>query len=117
MHKLVILIEPPVDPPAFQEGWPQFLHYVEAMPGLRREATSRVEDLLFGDFPWEQIHELFFDSLQDARLALASPPGQEAGRLLQMMTQGRMTLFFAEHLEDDIENIRKHRPSEPDESD
>ena len=43
MHKLVILIEPPADQAALDTGWPEFLRYAESMPGLVREATSRVE--------------------------------------------------------------------------
>jgi uncharacterized protein (TIGR02118 family) len=114
MHKVVILIEPVSDPHAFESAWPEFLHQVEAMPHLRREATSRVESFLFGRVEYAQMHELFFDSLEEAQQALASPAGRNAGRLLQTMTQGRMALFFAEHREDDLENIRKYRGGDAD---
>ena len=109
MIKLVILIEPLDDWRAFDEAWPQFLHYAEAMPGLSREATSHVEIYLYGNLPIAKMHELFFDNLQDAQHALASAEGRAAGRLLQAMTGGRMLLFFAEHKEDDISNILKYR--------
>lgn len=109
MHKLVILIEPVEDWAAFEETWPEFLHKVESMPGLRREAISRVEQYLFGDIPYQQMHELFFDSPEQARAAMASPEGREAGRLIQQMTGGRMALFFADHKEDDLENIQRYR--------
>lgn len=114
MHKLVILIEPVEDWAAFEDVWPEFLHKVESMPGLRREAISRVDQFLFGDTVYVQMHELFFDSLQQARSAMASPEGREAGRLIQQMTGGRMTLFFADHKEDDLDNIRRFRsPEQP----
>ena len=109
MHKLVILIEAIEEPQELEELWPQFLHHVEEMPGLKREATSRVERFLFGETVYGQMHELFFDSRTQLEMALNSPPGREAGRLLQQMTGGRMTLFFAEHKEDDLENIRKYK--------
>lgn len=114
MHKLVILIESVPDWENFEDNWPEFLHQVEEMPGLRREATSRVEDFLYGQVPYVQVHELFFDSLVEAQQAMASPSGRNAGRLLQEMTAGRMTLFIAEHKEDDLDNIRKfkERPDE-----
>ena len=48
MHKLVILIESTADP-AFDQNWPQFLHHAERIPGLKREATSRVTQVLFGE--------------------------------------------------------------------
>lgn len=108
MHKLVILIEQPDDWSAFEAAWPQFLHQVEQMPGLRREATSRVDVTLFGEKSYTLMHELFFDAPQAVQEAMASPAGREAGRLLQVMTQGRMALFLADHKEDDLENIRKH---------
>jgi uncharacterized protein (TIGR02118 family) len=109
MHKLVILIRDLEDWNAFEAGWPGFLHSAEEMPGLRREAISRVERLLYGDSVYGRMYELFFDSLQDAEQALASPQGQAAGRLLQQLTGGRMVLFFAEHNEDDLENIRRYK--------
>ena len=109
MHKLVILIEQVEDRQAFEERWPEFLHQVEAMPGLRREVTSRVEERLYGARAYQQVHELFFDSLEAAREAMASVPGRAAGRILQSMTGGRMALFFADHFEDELENIRKYQ--------
>jgi len=112
MHKLVILIENLGDWESFESRWPQFLHLAEKMPGLRREATSRVERFLFGKTTYSQVHELFFDSLSQTEAALTSPQGREAGRLLQQMTGGRMALFIAEYKEDDINNIRKYTQGE-----
>ena len=108
MHKLVILIEPLTDWQAFEDAWPDFLHQAEVMPGLRREASSRVEKFLYGKMSIHQIHELYFDSLQEAQQAMASSPGQLAGKLLQRMTGGKMTLFLADCREDDIENLRRY---------
>jgi hypothetical protein len=55
------------------------------------------------------VHELYFETLEDARNGMASMNGRAAGRLLQQMTGGRMTLFFADHKEDEITNIQKYR--------
>jgi uncharacterized protein (TIGR02118 family) len=109
MYKLVILIEKPEDGAAFDEAWPQFLHHAEGMPGLLREATTRVETVLYGSSTLAIMHELFFDSIESARQAMTSPQGREAGRVLQVITNGRMTLFFADHKQDDLENIRKYQ--------
>jgi uncharacterized protein (TIGR02118 family) len=109
MYKLVILIEPPADPQQFDEQWPEFLHLVEAMPGLQREASSRIDHFLFGSTPYSHMHELYFDTLADAETALSSMVGQAAGGLLQHMTAGRMTLFFADHREDDAANLSRFR--------
>jgi hypothetical protein len=109
MHKLVILIGQVDNWRDLEDLWPEFLHQAEEMPGLRREATSQVEEFIFGTKPVVRVHELFFDSLEAAQQAMVSPSGRAAGRLLQQMTQGNLTLFFAEHKEDDLENIRKYK--------
>jgi hypothetical protein len=44
---------------------------------------------------------------------MSSPDGQAAGGLLQQMTGGRMSLFIADHKEDDLENIRRYREESP----
>lgn len=109
MYKLVILIEPLDDEERFEEHWPKFLRAVEAMPGLRREATSRVISPLYGQAVYTHMHELFFDDLASAERALSSPTGQVAGGLLQQISQGRLVLFFAEHKEDDLTHILQYR--------
>ncbi len=109
MYKLMILIEPLPDDDLLDEFWPQFLHHAEKMPGLIKEATVRIHSLMFGPYKVERVHELFFESLRDLELALASPDGQQAGQLLQSMTRGKLTLLIAEHKEDDIENIRRYQ--------
>lgn len=111
MYKLVILIEALEDWQAFETGWPDFLHHAERMPGLRREATSRVDGMLYGQTGYAMMHELFFDSAEAAQQAMSSPHGRQAGKTLQMITGGKMTLFFADHKEDALENIRKFQQS------
>ena len=114
MHKVVILIESLEDWQSFEEEWPGFLHLAENMPGLRMEAISRVENFLYGNVRYMKMHELFFDSLESAEQALASSKGQAAGQLLQKLTGGRMTLFIAEHKQDDLENIQRYKESNED---
>lgn len=109
MMKLVILIEPPDDLDAFEALWPEYLHRAEAMPGLRREAISRIDHHIFGAKRYFHMHELYFDSLADAEQALASQVGQLAGGLLQQISGGRMTLFFADHREDEASNLQRFK--------
>lgn len=109
MHKLIILIEKTTDPQRLERHWPDFLRLAERLPGLRRETTSWSESLIFGDYDVTLVHELYFDTLEDLQAALASTLGQAAGRMLQFITEGKMTLLFAQHQEDDLENIRKHQ--------
>lgn len=110
MHKLVILIGALEDWQTFENQWPNFLHLVERMPGLRREATSRVESFLYGDTPFTQMHELFFDTQAELEQALSSDEGRAAGKLLQHITGGKISLFVADYKEDYLENILKFRP-------
>jgi hypothetical protein len=42
-------------------------------------------------------------------VAMASPQGRAAGKLLQAMTRGQLTLYLADHKEDDLENILKFK--------
>jgi hypothetical protein len=114
MVKLVIMIEFIDDWEQFFSTWPEFLHLAEAMPGLQREASSRIEQILYGDLKAVWMHELFFDSSPAAQVAMASLPGQAAGRLLQQMTGGRLALFFADTNEDDLENIRRYQIGDED---
>ncbi|MEN8173327.1 MAG: EthD family reductase [Chloroflexota bacterium] len=109
MYKLIILIGPVADTPRFGETWPEFLHLAESMPGLVREATVRVQAVLYGDQQINMIHELFFDSKEDLDSALISSQGQAAGVTLQKITNGHMILLTAEHKEDDISNLRKYQ--------
>jgi hypothetical protein len=113
MQKLIILLESTATPD-FHVFWPRFLHAAESMPGLRREATSRVNQVLFGDWQCALIHELFFDSYPALQLGLASDAGKEAGRLLQEMTSGRVRLLISDHSEDNLDHIRKYRTQEQD---
>lgn len=112
MYKLVILIEPQNDWFEFERVWPEFLKRAEQMPGLIRETTSPIDQLLHGHYHVGMIHELYFDSMEKAKQAMASPPGVEAGKLLQIITAGKVTLLFADHKEDELENIQAHNAVE-----
>ncbi len=112
MYKLVILIHPSTSWQEREGDWPEFLRLAESMSGLQREATSRVERFLYGEPAVAQMHELFFASLSQAENAMASLQGRQAGALLQNMTGGQMTLFIADHKEDDIANLLKYRKTD-----
>ncbi len=108
MFKLIILVES-TSTPGFHNFWPRFLHAAESIPGLLKESTSRVTQVLFGDVQYALVHELYFDTLQALQAGLGSASGKEAGSLLQEMTGGRIKLLVADHSEDDLENIRRYR--------
>ena len=106
MFKLVILIEPPSDMLKFEERWPEFLDQAEKMPGLKKETFSPVYAKIHGGNQVAMIHELYFESPDALREAMASEAGLAAGAVLQEITDGHVTLLFADHLEDEIANIQ-----------
>ncbi len=114
MYKLVILIPDPETLPDFFDHWPDFLHQVERLPGLRREATSHVQHVLFGSRDFQMIHELFFDNLDALQSALASEEGKRSAQILHQMTRGKVTLMVADHKEDELANIQRF--NQPEES-
>jgi hypothetical protein len=113
MQKLVIMIDSTGRPDVFPEGWPSFLKLAEGMPGLVKETTSHLDNVLYGSFQYSLIHELYFLTREDMQAALASSVGRAAGARLQEITGGRVALFFATHTEDTAENLRRHRGGEP----
>ena len=105
MFKLIILVEPQEDWLQFEQAWPQFLAIAEKMPGLQREVNSPIYTTLHGNNEVAMIHELYFNSQEDLRLAMTSDEGKESGKILQIITHGKVTLLFADHLEDEFKNI------------
>ena len=109
MFKLIILIQPEIDQETFFDGWPEFLSHAEQMPGLERIVSAPIHAYLTGDYQPLMIHELLFDSRPALEKALASEHGVAAGKILQKITGGAVTLMTAAHMEDSGENLRKFR--------
>ncbi len=109
MYKLIILVQVQENSTRFNQRWPEFLAKAELMPGLLREVTSRVDRVLYGETAIEMVHELYFDSLKDAANAMGSPEGELAGQVLQEITGGKVSLLLADHKQDELSNIRRHR--------
>jgi uncharacterized protein (TIGR02118 family) len=112
MYKLIILVQPQSDLTRFEARWPEFLAAAERMPGLRREVTSHVDRVLHGDYPTQMVHELYFDTLKAAAEAMGTPEGEAAGKILQEISGGKVTLLLADHNEDELNNIRRFQPPE-----
>jgi uncharacterized protein (TIGR02118 family) len=112
MYKLVILIPDAGSNPEFYEHWPVFLRQAEEIPGLVREATSHTLTHVFGQPGYDMIHELFFNSKHELEKGLDSPKGRQAANSLHKITHGQVVIFVADHKEDSIENLRKHRPAQ-----
>jgi uncharacterized protein (TIGR02118 family) len=110
MHKLIILFGRPSDSIAFLTGWQAFLLMAEQMPGLRREAVSLIEEVIYGDdkpHPFK-IHEFYFDDRAALDAALASDAGQQAGEWLHQFTGGNFSLLTAPHQEATAKDFKKN---------
>ena len=70
MYKLMIIVPNNIDEPVLNEGWPDFLHAAESMPGLQREASVQVTASLYGTQDISMVHELFFETLADLQNAM-----------------------------------------------
>ncbi|MGD2026258.1 MAG: hypothetical protein PVI99_00460 [Anaerolineales bacterium] len=113
MFKLIILIEPDIDEGAFFEGFPQFLAHAENLPGLERVVTAPVQTCLAGKFSPLMIYELIFPTRQALESAMASEEGVAAGKTLQIITRGAVTLLVSAHMEDSAENLRSYHNQRP----
>jgi uncharacterized protein (TIGR02118 family) len=114
MHKLMLLFRPPTDIERFEQEWSRsFVPAAERMPGIRRITVSRAMESLGGPLDLYLVHEFFFESLLDARNAMASPSGEAAGRALMAFASGAVTLCLAEHLEEDLAPGSPHRFQSP----
>jgi len=101
MFKLVALFTHPADPAAFDAGFNRFLPLAEVLPGLRRVVVSHAHGGPEGATPYYLMHELFFDDFTAARAAMASPAGVAAAQQLWTFAADNVTLFFADHLEEE----------------
>lgn len=102
MHKLMVIFRRLGDTLNMEERWSQeFVPLAEKMPGLRRIAVSRIIERPDGLVDTHMIHELYFDDLQAARAAMVSAEGQAAGRALMSFAAGRVSLYLADHREDE----------------
>ncbi len=102
MHKLMILFRLPADVYAMERLWSErFVPLAEKMPGICRVAVSRVRGSPEGQADVFLVHEFFFEDEQALQQAMVSPEGQAAGQALMAFAAGQVSLYFAEHMEEE----------------
>jgi uncharacterized protein (TIGR02118 family) len=102
LHKLILVFKPPPDATTFERRWSEeFVPVAEGMPGLRRVSVARAYGGPSGPPEIYLVHEFYFDGEEALRRAMTSPEGQQAGRALMGFAARRVSLIFAEHLEED----------------
>lgn len=101
MYKLIILFKQPVDLADFERRWSEeFVPLVEQMPDVQRIVVSHTHGGPAGSVDIHLIHEVYFESLNTLKAAMASPQGVAAGQCLLRLAKKNATLLFAEHMED-----------------
>jgi uncharacterized protein (TIGR02118 family) len=101
VHKLMVVFHSSDDPLRLETEWStEFVARAERMPGLRRVSVSRIVGGPGGSADLRLVHELYFDDLEALQTALASDVGQEAGRALIAFAGDDVSVFFAQHLEE-----------------
>lgn len=100
MHTLLLLIPPSVDWQRFDQGWPDFLHQAEQMPGLIREGVFQVQNSLTGQEPFHRIYSFHFADHDDLITAMTSPPGKQASQIIHQITGGKAVILTGKTRED-----------------
>ncbi|MBI3243534.1 MAG: EthD family reductase [Chloroflexi bacterium] len=85
MYKLTILFRHPADLGKFEEIWPDFVHFAEAMPGVLRVEVSSSLTSPEGPSEFYKIHEFYFDNKAAMDKAMMSEKGVRAGNVLQVL--------------------------------
>ena len=103
MYKLMLLFRQPENVTEFEARWSQdFVNTAERMPGIRRVAVSRIGGGVSDRVDLHLVHEFFFDDARSMQRAMASPEGQAAGKALMTFAADTVSLYFADHFEDDL---------------
>jgi hypothetical protein len=79
------------------------------LPGLIREAITTISHSLSGTSPILRCYSFTFPDQQTLQAGLSSPSGQEAGKIIHQLTDGKGIILTADFLEDEISNINKFK--------
>jgi uncharacterized protein (TIGR02118 family) len=102
LHKLIIQFHIPDDVAEFETRWSnEFVQRAETMPGIQRVTVSRVMGGPGEALDLHLVHEFYFADLDAVRSAMVSPAGRVAGSTLMAITGGKVSLCYAEHMEED----------------
>jgi len=97
MVKLVALYKKPANQKEFDDNYFNTqLPLANKMPGLRRVELWRVAGTPMGDSEYYLMAELFFDNLDAAKAAMASPEGRAAGKNLMGFAKELVYMMYAE---------------------
>ena len=99
MPKLIVLYPPPADVAAFEHRYssehaPMVL---QKIPGLKKFLAAQVLGSPSGPAPYQRVAELYFDSVESLKAAIASPGGQATvAHAMEISTGGPPVVLIAE---------------------
>ncbi len=97
MVKLVALYKRPVDIAAFDKHYREtHTPLAKKMPGLRRLEVSRFTGSPMGEAKFHLMAEMYFDSHEALKAALASPEGKAAGKDVMSFAGDVIHMMFAD---------------------
>src|ERR1700690_4540052 len=95
MAQVLVLYNPPADPPAFDRYYHQtHIPIARKIPGLRSYSISNGPVQALAGSPPYLVAILNFDSMPDLSAALASPEGQAAAADVPNFASGGATLLI-----------------------
>ena len=106
MYQLIIIIPFGVNMIDFDQGWPEFLSAAEKMPGLIKESITRIDQQVYGTSPLHRIYCFDFPDQVTLNKALVSESGEEAGKILHKITEGRVSIYTGKHNADFLDHIQ-----------
>lgn len=97
MVKLIALYKKPQDVEAFEKHFRE-IHapLARAMPGLKRLEVARAYASPGGEPRYYMIAEMYFESREALKAALASPEGKAAGKDVMSFAGDLIHMIFAE---------------------
>lgn len=99
MPKLIVLYPLPSDVAIFERRY-RSEHapmVVEKIPGLKKFLAAQVLGTPSGKAPYQRVAELYFDSMESLRAAMASPGGQATvAHAVEISTGGAPVVMIAE---------------------
>jgi uncharacterized protein (TIGR02118 family) len=97
MIKLLILFRKPADVNEFENHFGGVhVPLIAAMPNVARTAVARAIGAPRGEPMFHLIHEVYFESMSAANMALNSEQGRAAGNDLMAWARDIVTLEFVE---------------------
>lgn len=101
MNKQMQLFRGPTEPFEVDRQWSRvFIRLAEKLPGIKREAVSRIYAAPSEEVECYLLHEFFFENREALRAAMLSLEDQATGKALISFAGDLVTIIFAEHFEE-----------------